>query len=498
MWQKLIGALALLISALPFAQAQTLSREIRERIILSTVMVLPTDQNGKLDGTLGSGTLISPLGYILTNYHVVGDPDNRVISPWLQIRVIRFVDQEPEFRYWGKVVAADPNLDLAIVQIVQDKNEKAVSNLNLPYVELGDSNKMIIGDPIFVFGFQGTGGMTLSFSRGSVGGFTGEDRESSGKQWMKHDAQTGPGNSGGGVYNQDGALIGVHTAGIAGNNNSRTAFMRPLALAWGLITPNVRGFVVQGQGQATTTTTTTQPLNPPAGWPSITAVGQTWSVSMPDSIIWTVKLTDKDKDGDPAGTAVSNKGVKLSAFFYYLPKDDVIWLDMTADSNSYYFCRFDPQAFNGSTLQGTAYYRKSKDAQDEKIGNCSAKLGGAATTTANASNLSWPINPQVGQTWVFNIQSGGIWTVVLSGRSDKGNPMGPATSNKGDKWTGFFYYEKDKNDAWLDLTADGKSYTSCFFDSKSVSGKTLQGTAYYYKDENANGEKIGTCTASLK
>jgi serine protease Do len=491
---KHLWLFALLTLTLSFGQAQTLSREIRERIILSTVMVLPTNDEGKLDGSLGSGTIISPLGYILTNYHVVGDIENRKVSEWLQIRTIRFVDQAPEFRYWGKVVDADPNLDLAIVKIVEDKDEKPVSNLNLPYIELGDSNKTIIGDPIFVFGFQGTGGMTLSFSKGSVGGFTGEDRESSGKQWIKHDAQTGPGNSGGGVYNQDGALIGVHSAGVAGNNNSRTAFMRPISLAWGLITPNVPRFVVQNSDKPVVQPPAPQPPAPQTNWPPNVAVGQTWAIAIKGHSDWTVKLEGKDSQGDPKGKAVSSKKENLEAFFYYEAKEDTVWLDMTADSSAYLVCQFERQNFNGTTLVGGGYYKKNKDAKYEKVGDCTAKLGLANQPTG----LKWPLKPAIGQTWTFVIQNGGVWTVKLTEPDKQGDPMGEATSTKGEKWTAFIYYKAEDDTLWMDMTPDGKAYTSCKFEAKSLTGSNLSGIGLYFKNTDADGDRLGTCTASLR
>jgi serine protease Do len=486
--------LALLLYSLSVAQAQTLPRETRERIIRSTVMILPTGDDGKLTGSLGSGTLISPLGYILTNYHVVGDIEERKVSEWLQIRVIRFVDKEPEFRYWGQVVASDPNLDLAIVKIVEDQDEKPVGKLNLPFVELGDSNGLIIGDPIFVFGFQGTGGMTLSFSKGSVGGFTGEDRESSGKQWVKHDAQTGPGNSGGGVFDENGALIGVHSVGVAGNNNSRTAFMRPLSLALGMITLKVKGFAVY-ESEASQVEPEAQA---PENWPPQLAVGQTWTINIKGHSDWTLKLDGKDNQGDPRGKAVSSKKENLDAFFYYLSEEDTVWLDMTADSSAYLVCQFEAQDYNGSTLSGTGLYRKNKNEQYKEVGACTARLTALATPTPNPTSLKWPVKPVVGQTWTFIIQNGGVWTVKLTEPDKQGDPRGEATSAKGETWAVFFYYKANEDVVWMDMTPDGKVYTSCKFDPQNISGKNLSGTAFYYKDNNASGDKLGTCTASLR
>lgn len=523
----------LAVGLFALAQAETLPRDTREKIIKSTVMLLPTKADGKLDGSLGSGTIISPLGYILTNYHVVGDNDSRTLSEWIQVRTVRFVDKEPEPTYWGKVVAADPNLDLAIVKIAEDKDEKPVSNLNLPFVELGDSNSLIIGDPIFVFGFQGTGGMTLSFSQGSVGGFTGEDLESSGKQWVKHDAQTGPGNSGGGVYDDQGLLVGVHSAGVAGDHNSRTSFFRPLSLAWGLITPNVPKFAVRGAGSPggqtagtntgtstgnsgkTSGTSTTGNTGSTPNWPPKLAVGQNWTLTFKGTNLaetWSVALTDKDSQGDPKGTA-SSGNQKKTAFMYYDAKNDRVWIDLTKDGNSLTSCAFDPSSIKTAVWAGRAYSFKDPNADGERIGDCTATLKaqgnagqsgntGNSTNTGNtgtaAGSLKWPMNPQVGQTWSFTIEGRGTWTLPLSEKSQKGNPMGDAKSSKGQAWTGFFFYIGKDDIVQLQLTPDSKEYLTCEFEQAGLKGKTLTGKAYYYADENSDGDEAGSCVATLK
>ncbi|WP_182482472.1 S1C family serine protease, partial [Meiothermus luteus] len=220
------------------ALAQTLPRDVRERIIAATVLITTGNND------VGSGTLISPQGFILTNYHVIGDLEKRRIAPRLFVGTTRFVDQPPEIRYLADVVATDPNLDLAILRITRTADGQPIGNVTFPAVPIGDSNKLIVGDPIYVFGFKATGGYTITMSTGVVGGFTGEDMESGGKQWIKHDAQIGPGNSGGGAFNGDGELVGINTLlSVSRDGNSRTAFMRPSALAWGLIGPNVTGLV---------------------------------------------------------------------------------------------------------------------------------------------------------------------------------------------------------------------------------------------------------------
>lgn len=499
---------ALFVSLLGFASAQ-LPRATRDLITRSTVMLLPTGKDGKLDGSLGSGSIISPLGYILTNYHVVGDPDTRELSEWIQVRVIRFVDQEPEFRYWGQVVKADPNLDLAIVKIVQDTQEKPVGPLNLPYVELGDSGSLIIGDPIAVFGYQGTGGMTLSFSNGSVAGFTGESRDGSGRQWIKHDAQTGPGNSGGGVYDETGALIGVHTVGVAGNNNSRTAFFRPIALAWGLITPNVPRFVVHGQGQGSGSTPsgggsqgTPQTAGSTPGWPPALAVGQNWNLEFrgsPNAGAWAVALTGKDSDGDTTGTA-SSGGQNRKSSMYYDSDNDRVWLEVIQSDGSSLGCVISPADIASAPWAGRAYTFKAGSTTGDRIGDCTFGLRQSGSTGTSAASLGWPPRLSVGQTWIVTFQATGqnaAWIVPLTEKDNQGDPAGTATSGSRTRSAFAYYYAKNDR-ALFDLYDTDKTSISCAVGPDDARGAVWNGRAYAYAAGATSGELIGTCTASLR
>ncbi len=504
------------------AQAQVLPKATREKIVKSTVMLLPANADGKLQGSLGSGSVISPLGYILTNYHVIGDLENREIAPIILIRTIKFVDQAPEPKYIGKVIAADPNLDLAIVRVVATLDGKPVGTLNLPFVELGDSNAATLGDPIFVFGFQGTGGDTLSFSGGSVGGFTGDDLASSGRQWIKHDAQTGPGNSGGGVYDEQGLLIGVHSAGVTDKTSSRTAFARPLAVAWGLITPNVPRFVVKGgqtgpesetaaagsPGTATSAQTATQGA---AQWPPTIAQGQTYQITIqrsagtPKSESWTLALSGRASNGDAKGEA-SQGSRKQTGFMLYDQKQDLVWIDLTADGNATTSCAFDPASLRTTPWVGRAYSFADAKADGVRIGDCRAVLSNAAApaqtnqtpATPPSGNLSWPFTPQIGQTWTLDVEKLGRLTLALKDKTDKGNPRGTASPASGDTWASVMYRDEKADVLWIDMTQDGKSAYSCGFGPKSVQGRKLLGKVYFYQDENDNkGTEVGNCDATL-
>ncbi|UBV42575.1 serine protease [Deinococcus taeanensis] len=496
-----MGGLLLLLWS--WAGAQSLPKDVRERIIQATVMLLPTDRNGELDGSLGSGSIISPQGYILTNYHVVGDPDTRQLSPWIQVRVVRFVDREPEFTYWGKVVAADPNLDLAVVKITEDRNEKPVGTLKLPFVELGDSNSLGIGDDVFVFGFQGTGGMTLSFSRGSVGGFTGEDLNSSGRQWVKHDAQTGPGNSGGGAYDENGALVGVHSAGVAGEHNSRTSFMRPLAVAWGLITPNVTGFVLK-KGAVNAGRTDSPRSTPAPGWPpALTTArgGVTGTVRVTGNAAsgtWSTDFTELDKDGNLKGTA-RNGSQNQTAYFYYDDDNDEVWVEWTADGKAYASCIITPGAASSSDWKGTFYTFPTLDAKGTRTGECVVSLKArtaAPAPPASTTSGTWPPALAGGQAWTATFAQGGTYAIRLAAKDSEGDYPGTATQGSA-KSDALVTFDPDTSKLLFIVSRADKTLLTCSAERSGQSGGTLRGTARAYRDAKDTGAAAGTCTLSL-
>jgi S1-C subfamily serine protease len=168
------------------------------------------DEVGELQtGWTGSGTIISPEGLILSNAHVVL-PDRYFPVDELVIAMTSTQDEEPQPTYFAEVLQADAALDLAVVRVATDMDGNSVSNLNLPYVPLGDSGTLSLGDAITILGYPGIGGDTVTLTRGEVSGFTSQPQYGQ-RAFIKTSATIAGGNSGGLAVDAQGNLIGVPT-----------------------------------------------------------------------------------------------------------------------------------------------------------------------------------------------------------------------------------------------------------------------------------------------
>jgi len=219
--------LVLLLEGL--APVKALDKQTRLDILSSVVQISLVKISGGSVYFLpwGSGTIISPDGLILTNCHVA-DPLRYGLSPdevpdydALGIGLTVKSDRPPQLSYLADVLQADPNLDLAVIRVAKktDQTPIAPEDLNMPYVEVGDSDEIEVGDDLNVFGYPGIGGDTVTFTRGVVSGFT-LDAGISGRAWIKTDASISGGNSGGTGVDEQGVLIGVPTrAGVGGDTD---------------------------------------------------------------------------------------------------------------------------------------------------------------------------------------------------------------------------------------------------------------------------------------
>ncbi|MFZ3219736.1 MAG: trypsin-like peptidase domain-containing protein [Rhodoferax sp.] len=148
------------------------------------------DQGNEPQAGLGSGVIVSPNGYILTNNHVVDGAD--------EIEVV--LNDSRSTR--AKVIGTDPDTDLAILKIELDK---------LPVIVLGNSDAAQVGDRVlaignpFGVGQTVTSGIVSALGRNQLGINTFEN-------FIQTDAAINPGNSGGALVDTNGHLLGINTA----------------------------------------------------------------------------------------------------------------------------------------------------------------------------------------------------------------------------------------------------------------------------------------------
>ncbi len=139
---------------------------------------------------VGSGVIVSPDGYILTNHHVIDGA--------LEIKV-ELTDNRT---FAAKVIGSDPPSDLAVLKI--DAKE-------LPTLSLGDSDKVRVGDVVLALGNPLGVGQTVTSGIVSAKGRTTGLSDGSFEDFLQTDAAINRGNSGGALVNTTGELIGINS-----------------------------------------------------------------------------------------------------------------------------------------------------------------------------------------------------------------------------------------------------------------------------------------------
>ena len=175
---------------------------------------------------LGSGVIVSPEGYILTNNHVVEGADEIEVTLSDRRRAI------------AKVIGTDPDTDLAILRISLDK---------LPVIVWGNSDAAQVGDRVlaignpFGVGQTVTSGIISALGRNQLGINTFEN-------FIQTDAAINPGNSGGALVDVNGNLLGINTAIYSrSGGNMGIGFAIPVSTARQVLEGIVKdGQVVRG------------------------------------------------------------------------------------------------------------------------------------------------------------------------------------------------------------------------------------------------------------
>ena len=164
--------------------AQALQKDAQQRVLRASVKLMTPFDADKNQGSLCSGTMISPEGYILTNFHcvgyVAGERDRSLESMGLRqgdfynrqrLSLIAITDnprQLPTPTYIAQVLAANADIDLAVMKIVSYANSKQALPKTLPvvYAAIADSDIVETLDEVFVIGYPGIGGDTVTATEG--------------------------------------------------------------------------------------------------------------------------------------------------------------------------------------------------------------------------------------------------------------------------------------------------------------------------------------------
>ena len=169
------------------------------------------EPRGQREQGLGSGVIVSPEGYIVTNNHVIDGANDIEVT----------LSDKREYK--ARLIGTDPKTDVAVLKIDAG---------TLPSIVIGDSSKVQVGDYALAVGNPFGVGQTVTMGIVSAKGRTHlgiEDYE----DFIQTDAPINPGNSGGALVNDRGELVGINTAILAhgSEGNQGIGFAVPVNLA---------------------------------------------------------------------------------------------------------------------------------------------------------------------------------------------------------------------------------------------------------------------------
>jgi serine protease Do len=147
----------------------------------------------------GSGFIFHPEGYILTNNHVVAESTEHSV-------ILSNGNRVP-----AKVVATDPNIDLALLKI---------PGSNFPILPLGESRKISVLDTVVAMGFPMFS--TIGYDVSAYDGKINAIRQSEHVTLLQIDANINPGNSGGPLLNDRGGCFKAQRNGVGENHGSHS------------------------------------------------------------------------------------------------------------------------------------------------------------------------------------------------------------------------------------------------------------------------------------
>ena len=207
------------LKALPFL---SIPEDMLDRALLSTLEIIS-------EGGTGSACLVSRKGLVLTNWHVVrgfsGGPSDLIYGA-----VSLDHSTPPVELFQLEVLEYDIEKDLALLRISSGfYGQPLPFGYRFPFYELGDANRLVMGQPLTVIGYPGIGGTgsrsSISITKGIVSGF---QRTPFGTI-IKTDAEINGGNSGGAAINAYYELVGLPTM-VVNEDAGQMGFIHPVNL----------------------------------------------------------------------------------------------------------------------------------------------------------------------------------------------------------------------------------------------------------------------------
>ncbi len=213
--QKGNGSASQLPSQGPMTPGQVYAKNVQAVVAINSRYEMA---NGSGEG-FGSGFIISADGYVVTNYHVINGAS--------QVTVITHNGNSLK----TKVVGYESTNDIALLKVEGEK---------LPFVTLGSSDKLAVGDQVVAIG-NPLGELTATLTVGYV---SAKDRivntDGTVINMLQTDAAINSGNSGGPLFNMNGEVVGITTAKYSGNTSSGATIE---GLGFAIPTDDVTGII---------------------------------------------------------------------------------------------------------------------------------------------------------------------------------------------------------------------------------------------------------------
>lgn len=193
-----------ILSSSIFAQVEN-AETIYEKYNDAVVRIFTYHDDGTMHGQ-GSGVIIKKNGWIITNYHVLGDATSI------------FAEHKGQFIKLDSIIAIEPNKDIMLLQLAEDVKSKEYKTI--PEIRLGNSDKLKVGQRVYAIGSPM--GFENTITEGIISGLrTSSD---STRSFIQISAPISSGSSGGAVLNGKGELIGISTMVITGETAQNLNF----------------------------------------------------------------------------------------------------------------------------------------------------------------------------------------------------------------------------------------------------------------------------------